>query len=81
MICLRDQQLHDKNLLVQNQKSEAVRSKRNNNAVSSSPHIPYRNSVLTSILRDSLGGNCMSSFILNLSVERSLFEETVSTCR
>lgn len=44
-------------------------------------HIPYRNSVLTSILRDSLGGNCKSCFVLTLSAERVHFEETVSTCR
>ena len=44
-------------------------------------HVPYRNSVLTNILRDSLGGNCKSCFILTLSLERLHFEETVSTCR
>jgi len=44
-------------------------------------HVPYRNSVLTNILRDSLGGNCKSCFILTLSTERLHFEETVSTCR
>lgn len=44
-------------------------------------HVPYRNSTLTNILRDSLGGNCKSCFILTLSLERLHFEETVSTCR
>lgn len=44
-------------------------------------HIPYRNSLLTSMLRDSLGGNCQSCFILTISPERSNFEETVSTLR
>lgn len=44
-------------------------------------HVPYRNSVLTNMLRDSLGGNCRSCFILTLSLEKIHFEETVSTCR
>ena len=44
-------------------------------------HIPYRNNVLTNILRDSLGGNSRSSFIINLSVEKYHFEETMSSCR
>ena len=44
-------------------------------------HIPYRNSVLTNMLRDSLGGNCKSSFLLTISAEGTHFEETVSTCR
>lgn len=44
-------------------------------------HIPYRNSVLTSMLRDSLGGNCRACFLLTVSIDRLHFEETVSTCR
>lgn len=44
-------------------------------------HIPYRNSVLTNMLRDSLGGNCRSCFILTLSTDKKQFEESVSTCR
>ena len=44
-------------------------------------HIPYRNSVLTNMLRDSLGGNCKPCFVLTLSVDRLHFEETLSTCR
>lgn len=47
----------------------------------SSNFIPYRNSVLTSILRDSLGGNCRSCFILTVTKEREQFEETIATCR
>ncbi|XP_078048856.1 uncharacterized protein LOC144476123 [Augochlora pura] len=44
-------------------------------------HIPYRNSYLTSILRDSLGGNCMTVMLANLSTVSSNIEETISACR
>jgi len=44
-------------------------------------YIPYRNSVLTNLLRDSLGGNCRSSFLLTISPEKLHFEESVATCR
>nr|XP_033339176.1 kinesin-like protein KIF9 [Megalopta genalis] len=44
-------------------------------------HIPYRNSYLTSILRDSLGGNCMTAMLANLSTVSSNIEETISACR
>lgn len=44
-------------------------------------HIPYRNCILTSILRDSLGGNCRSCFLFTISMDLKQFEETVSTCR
>lgn len=44
-------------------------------------YVPYRNSVLTSLLRDSLGGNCRSSFLLTVNPDRQHFEETVATCR
>lgn len=32
-------------------------------------HIPYRNSMLTSVLRDSLGGNCMTTMIATMAVD------------
>lgn len=48
---------------------------------SSSYHIPYRNSLLTNILRDSLGGNCKSCFLLTISMDSEYFEETISTMR
>jgi len=44
-------------------------------------HIPYRNSMMTSVLRDSLGGNCKTSMIATISAEKANTEETISTCR
>jgi kinesin family protein 6/9 len=37
-------------------------------------HIPYRNSMMTSILRDSLGGNCRTSMVATLATEDHLLE-------
>nr|XP_046487472.1 kinesin-like protein KIF6 [Neodiprion pinetum] len=44
-------------------------------------HIPYRNSLLTAILRDSLGGNCLTTMLATLSISKTNLEETISTCR
>lgn len=44
-------------------------------------HIPYRNSMMTSILRDSLGGNCKTVMIATLSIDKSNEDETLSTAR
>ncbi|TMW61922.1 hypothetical protein Poli38472_010985 [Pythium oligandrum] len=44
-------------------------------------HIPYRNSMLTSMLRDSLGGNCKTVMIATVSPEKEQTDESVSTCR
>lgn len=44
-------------------------------------HVPYRNSMMTSVLRDSLGGNCKTTMIATLAVEDVLIEESISTCR
>ncbi|XP_060101019.1 kinesin-like protein KIF6 [Heteronotia binoei] len=44
-------------------------------------HIPYRNSMMTSVLRDSLGGNCMTTMIATLSIEKRNIDESISTCR
>ncbi|TSM77407.1 Kinesin-like protein KIF6 [Bagarius yarrelli] len=44
-------------------------------------HIPYRNSMMTSVLRDSLGGNCMTTMIAMVSVEKRNVGESISTCR
>ena len=44
-------------------------------------HIPYRNSVMTSILRDSLGGNCRTVFVATINSETDFLLESISTCR
>ncbi|KAI5618808.1 kinesin-like protein KIF6 [Silurus asotus] len=44
-------------------------------------HIPYRNSMMTSVLRDSLGGNCMTTMIAMVSAEKKNVDESISTCR
>lgn len=44
-------------------------------------HIPYRNSMMTSVLRDSLGGNCKTTMIATISVLKSNIDESISTCK
>jgi len=44
-------------------------------------HIPYRQSRLTNLLRDSLGGNCKTIMVANIWPEASHLEETVSTLK
>ena len=44
-------------------------------------HVPYRNSMMTSVLRDSLGGNCKTTMIATLNTARANIDETISTCR
>jgi kinesin family member 6/9 len=44
-------------------------------------HVPYRNSLMTSLLRDSLGGNCHTTMIATISAEKTQTEESISTCR
>ncbi|KAL9955265.1 hypothetical protein ACROYT_G036563 [Oculina patagonica] len=43
--------------------------------------VPYRNSLLTMVLQDSLGGNCITAMIAALSFEEKNLSETISTCR
>eukprot|EP00624_Nannochloropsis_granulata_P005943 evm.model.NODE_4234_length_10529_cov_51.253872.1 len=44
-------------------------------------HVPYRNSIMTSVLRDSLGGNCKTVMVATISTEKQHTEESLSTCR
>merc|ERR1719440_2278655 len=42
-------------------------------------HTPYRQSKLTHLLKDSLGGNCKTLLIANVYGESTHLEETIST--
>ncbi|KAK2747384.1 kinesin motor protein cin8 [Onygenales sp. PD_40] len=50
-----------------------------NALVDGSPHIPYRESKLTRLLQDSLGGRTKTCIIATVSPARSNLEETIST--
>jgi len=43
--------------------------------------IPYRDSKLTRLLKDSLGGNCRTIMIANITPAASSFEETLNTLK
>ncbi|KAI6022678.1 kinesin motor domain-containing protein [Pisolithus marmoratus] len=50
-----------------------------NALVDRSPHVPYRESKLTRLLQDSLGGRTKTCIIATISPARSNMEETLST--
>ena len=42
--------------------------------------VPYRNSLMTMVLRDSLGGNCKTRMVSTIHVEEDFIDESISTC-
>lgn len=44
-------------------------------------HVPYRQTKLTNVLRDSLGGNCRTSLVANIWAEATYLDETISTLK
>lgn len=46
-----------------------------------SQHVPYRDSALTKVLRNGLGGNSLTSLVLTCSPSQVNLSETVSTLR
>lgn len=46
-----------------------------------STHIPYRNSLLTRMMQDSIGGNSKTTLIITCSPSQFNINETISTCR
>ena len=44
-------------------------------------HVPYRDSKMTRLLKDSLGGNCRTVMIASISPSHRQFEETVNTLK
>lgn len=52
-----------------------------NNLADGIKHINYRDSKLTRLLKDSLGGNCHTVMIANISPSSKSFEDTYNTLR
>ena len=52
-----------------------------NSLAEGSKYIPYRNSKLTRLLKDSIGGNCRTVMISNVSPSSMTFEDTFNTLR
>lgn len=44
-------------------------------------HIPYRDSKLTHLLQDSLGGNCLTTIVATVSPSECAVDETLSTLK
>ena len=44
-------------------------------------HVPYRNSMMTSVLRDSLGGNAKTVMVATVNPEAEHTDESISTAR
>jgi kinesin family protein 6/9 len=44
-------------------------------------HVPFRNSMMTMILRDSLGGNCNTKMVATVSALEEDIHESLGTCR
>ena len=44
-------------------------------------HIPYRNSLMTLMLKDSLGGNCQTKMVSTIFLNEENLSESVQTCQ
>lgn len=63
------------------QKNKHNGSRRHSGPSVNLSHIPYRDSKLTQLLKDSFGGNSMSFFLCTISTEEKCRVETLSTLR
>jgi kinesin family protein 18/19 len=52
-----------------------------NNSKGQTNYIPFRDSKLTRLLKDSLGGNCRTVMIANISPSSACFEDTHNTLK
>ena len=60
---------------------EQQQLRRRKNDANATYHVPYRNSIVTCMLRDSLGGNCNTVMIATCSHDEAQLTENVATCR
>ena len=59
----------------------ADRAKKGGEGAGGAPHVPYRDSKLTRLLKDSLGGACRTMMIANVSPSSDQFDETLNTLK
>ena len=59
----------------------ALITKQKQGSIGIGSHVPYRDSKLTAILRQSLGGNSLSLFIACLAPGDDNYEENISTLK
>eukprot|EP00930_Biecheleria_cincta_P068804 TRINITY_DN5662_c0_g4_i1.p1 TRINITY_DN5662_c0_g4~~TRINITY_DN5662_c0_g4_i1.p1 ORF type:complete len:866 (+),score=155.76 TRINITY_DN5662_c0_g4_i1:60-2657(+) len=52
-----------------------------NALASGSPFVPFRDSKLTRLLKDSLGGNCRTVMVANISPSHLSYEDTLNTLK
>ena len=52
-----------------------------NNSKNQQNYIPFRDSKLTRLLKDSLGGNCRTVMIANISPSNACYEDTHNTLK
>lgn len=60
---------------------ESSSSSRTKAAKGPNKFVPYRDSKLTRLLKDALGGNCRTVMIAHVSMAKSSFEETLNTLK
>ena len=53
----------------------------NKKALGENIHVPYRNSLLTLFLKESLGGNSKTRIIATINMDEVNINETIATCR
>ena len=69
------------NALSKHPPSDSTSSSASSSSSSVEGFIPYRNSTLTWILKDSLGGNCRSALLATISPNADSYNESFSTLR
>jgi hypothetical protein len=62
-------------------KAERAATKAAHGSAPAAAHVPYRNSVLTWLLKESLGGNARTTMLAAVSPAASAYDETVSTLK
>jgi len=67
------------NALAENAKSTKRSSGSSGGSSGSSVHVPYRNSKLTRVLQESLGGNSVTVMLAAISPAKYNYEETLGT--